>query len=101
MPDVYADGVIAGAKETGLRETAFIYDPACLKSPARFPLSLSMPLSAREWGPDVILPWLMNLLPEGAPLRALTRVLGASAEDVLALISASPGPTSPRTTLNR
>ena len=91
MPDVYADGVIAGAIETGLRETAFIYDPAWLKSPARFPLSLSMPLSAREWGPDVILPWLMNLLPEGAPLRALTRALGASAEDVLALISASGG----------
>ncbi len=91
MPDLYADGVIAGAIETGLRETAFIYDPAWLKSPARFPLSLSMPLSAREWGPDVILPWLMNLLPEGAPLRALTRALGASAEDVLALISASGG----------
>lgn len=91
MPDVYADGVIAGAIETHLGETAFIYDPAWLRSPARFPLSLSMPLSARQWGPQVILPWLMNLLPEGAPLRALTRALGASAEDVLALITASGG----------
>ena len=79
MPDVYADGVIAGAIESRLGETAFLYDPAWLQSPAGFPLSLSMPLSAREWGPGVILPWLMNLLPEGAPLRALTRALGASA----------------------
>ena len=91
MPDVYADGVIAGAIESRLGETAFAYNPVWLKSPAGFPLSLSMPLSAREWGPDVILPWLMNLLPEGAPLRALTRALGASAQDVLALITASGG----------
>lgn len=91
MPEVYADGVIAGAIETHLDGAAFVYDAAWLNSAARFPLSLSMPLSAREWGPDAILPWLMNLLPEGAPLRALTRALGASAEDVLALITASGG----------
>lgn len=91
MPQVYADGVIAGAIDSRLGETAFVYDPAWLNSQARFPLSLSMPLSAREWGSDVILPWLMNLLPEGAPLRALTRALGASADDVLALITASGG----------
>ena len=43
-----------------------------------------MPLSARERAPDVILPWLMHLMHDGAPLGALTRALGASAEDVLA-----------------
>ncbi len=31
----------------------------------------------------------MNLLPEGEPLRAMTRVLGASPEDVLGLIEAT------------
>lgn len=91
MPEVYADGVIAGAIETRPGGAAFVYDDAWLSSAVRFPLSLSMPLSAKEWGPGVILPWLMNLLPEGAPLRALTRALGASAEDVLALITASGG----------
>lgn len=91
MPEVYADGVLAGAIETRPGGAAFVYEDAWLSSAARFPLSLSMPLSAKEWGPDVILPWLMNLLPEGAPLRALTRALGASAEDVLALITASGG----------
>jgi hypothetical protein len=34
-----------------------------------------------------VLPWLMNLLPEGEPLRAMTRVLGAAPEDVLGLIA--------------
>lgn len=91
MPKVYADGVIVGAIENLSGGTAFVYDEAWQSSAARFPLSLSMPLSAKEWSSDVILPWLMNLLPEGAPLRALTRALGASAEDVLALITASGG----------
>lgn len=91
MHSIYADGILAGAIEPRASGTAFVYDAAWLNSAARFPLSLSMPLSAREWGEHVILPWLMNLLPEGAPLRALTRALGASAEDVLALITASGG----------
>lgn len=91
MPRIYADGVIAGIIESRPGETTFAYDPAWLESPASFPLSLSMPLSARPWDADVLLPWLMNLLPEGAPLRALTRALGASAEDVLTLVTASGG----------
>lgn len=91
MHSVYANGILAGAVEPRPGGVAFVYDAAWLNHPARFPLSLSMPLSAKEWGDGIILPWLMNLLPEGAPLRALSRALGASAEDVLVLISASGG----------
>ncbi len=48
-----------------------------------------MPLKEFEHGPDVVVPWLMNLLPEGDPLRAMTRALGVAREDVLALIAAT------------
>ena len=91
MLNVFADGVIAGVIKQGPEGTVFVYDDGWRTSPLRFPVSLSMPLSAEAWGPDVLLPWLMNLLPEGAPMRALTRVLGAAAEDVFALITASGG----------
>lgn len=52
-----------------------------------FPISLSMPLSAADWGPTVVTPWLMNLLPEGEPLRAMTRALGVSQDDVMGHIA--------------
>ncbi len=54
-----------------------------------FPISLSMPLSAEVYGPEIVAPWLMNLLPEGQPLRAMAQVLGVSREDVISLIAQS------------
>lgn len=56
-----------------------------------FPASLSMPLGQAEWPPEIALPWLMNLLPEGEPLRAMQRALGVAQEDVLSMISATGG----------
>lgn len=46
-----------------------------------------MPLATAEHGPDVAIPWLMNLLPEGEPLRAMTRALGVARDDILGLIA--------------
>jgi serine/threonine-protein kinase HipA len=60
-------------------------------SPDAFPISLSMPLSGEEWPPEVVAPWLMNLLPEGDPLRAMVRALGIAQEDVLGLIERTGG----------
>lgn len=56
-----------------------------------FPVSLSMPLTQEAWPSEVVLPWLMNLLPEGEPMRAMQRALGVAQEDVLGLISATGG----------
>lgn len=52
-----------------------------------FPVSLTMPLAQPRHGPEVTVPWLMNLLPEGEPLRAVTRALGVAREDVLGLVA--------------
>lgn len=73
--------ILADASDVHLR-----YDADWLGSPDRFPISLIMPLGDAPYDAGAILPWVMNLLPEGEPLRAMTRALGASPEDVLGLI---------------
>ena len=72
-------------------EVRLDYQADWLQAPDRFPASLTMPLGEAGYGQDLVLPWLMNLLPEGEPLRAMTRALGASPEDVLALIIETGG----------
>lgn len=67
--------------------TTLTYDEAWLGVSNRFPVSLSMPLQHEPHGGERVLPWVMNLLPEGDPLRAMTRALGAAPEDVLGLIA--------------
>lgn len=67
--------------------TRLTYDNAWLAAPDRFPVSLAMPLQTEPYGDELVLPWLMNLLPEGEPLRAMTRALGAAPEDALGLIA--------------
>ena len=62
------------------------YEDTWLNAPDHFPVSLTMPLGEEAIAANVVLPWLMNLLPEGEPLRAMTRVLGASADDIIGLI---------------
>lgn len=62
------------------------YEAAWSESPRAFPISLTMPLGRSQYPAEVVLPWLMNLLPEGEPLRAMTRAMGVSEDDVLGLI---------------
>lgn len=72
-------------------EVRLTYQPDWLGAADRFPISLTMPLGEARYEQDLVLPWLMNLLPEGEPLRAMTRALGASPEDVLGLIMETGG----------
>ena len=66
---------------------SFVYDPAWLGTRGAFPLSILMPLSPRRVPPATFLNWAANLLPEGAQLRAVGLKLGASPEDVIAILS--------------
>jgi len=67
--------------------TRLAYDDSWLVSEDRFPVSLAMPIRPEPYDDALVLPWLMNLLPEGEPLRAMTRALGAAPEDALGLIA--------------
>lgn len=53
--------------------TRLAYADAWRSSPDRFPASLAMPIRPEPYEGELVLPWLMNLLPEGKPLRAMTR----------------------------
>lgn len=48
------------------------YQEAWRAARGSFPISLSMPLTQPGWPGEAVIPWLMNLLPEGEPLRAMT-----------------------------
>ena len=86
LPVHYEDRLVATIGADA-QATHLTYHDTWLSAPDRFPVSLAMPLQAEPFGGDLVLSWLMNLLPEGEPLRAMTRALGAAPEDALGLIA--------------
>lgn len=83
---VFHDQDMVAAIETDQAPLVLRYEPWWRGSARGFPISLTMPLDRFEHPADVLIPWLMNLLPEGEPLRAMTRALGVSPDDILGLI---------------
>src|ERR1700744_5686253 len=54
----------------------FVYDPAWLELKGAFPISLTMPLAKPTHETAVLLPWIVNLLPESTKtLSALKSAL--------------------------
>lgn len=86
LPVHYEDRLVATIS-ADTQATRLTYHETWLSSPGNFPISLAMPIRLEPYGGDRVLPWLMNLLPEGEPLRAMTRALGAAPEDALGLIA--------------
>ena len=84
-------GRITVHAHSGLR---FDYDPNWLATAGNFPLSVTLSLVPKEYGDEVIAPWLANLLPEEQQLTALSRVLGLSSSDALALLKEIGGDTA-------
>ncbi len=89
MLAIFAESIRVGDVLVADEGPSFRYAASWRQAPGAFPVSLSMPLSQEMWGAETATPWLMNLLPEGEPLRAMTRALGLAAEDVGGLIAAS------------
>lgn len=69
--DVWLDGRFAGQLLRGEQDQVeFLYDEEYLADQRSTPLSLSMPTSAVGHGPDVVMPWLSNLLPDAEEVRS-------------------------------
>jgi serine/threonine-protein kinase HipA len=83
---LYYETFQVGVVEQQGHGPVFLYDPRWRATPEAFPVSLSMPMEQAEHPTETLLPWLMNLLPEGDPLRTVGSVLGKAPEDVLALL---------------
>lgn len=84
---IHAEDRLVAIIESDREGPRIRYEGAWRAAADRFPISLGMPLTASEHGPEVAVPWLMNLLPEGEPLRAMTHALGVARDDVLGLIA--------------
>ncbi|HMR50328.1 MAG TPA: HipA N-terminal domain-containing protein [Arachnia sp.] len=65
--DVYLDGDLTGRLTRGRDgRVGFEY----LEDSLRTPLSVSMPRTVSRHEPDVVMPWLDNLLPDNDDVRA-------------------------------
>ncbi|MFP1646601.1 type II toxin-antitoxin system HipA family toxin [Pontitalea aquivivens] len=92
---VWFDGLAVGQVDvTADGSLSFRYADRWLKTAGAFPLSVTMPLRAEPYPPDVISPWLANLLPEEDQLKVLTRSLGLDQADVLAVLAEIGGDTA-------
>ncbi len=78
-------------KSENIVDIAFSYSDEWLTHPGAFPISLTMPMSAREYGPETVYPWFMNLLPEGRALQIVGNVLKVAEIDVFAMIEEMGG----------
>lgn len=90
LPITYEGRLVAMIEAEGDR-CELRYSGDWLVAPDNFPVSLTMPIGETSFDAAIVIPWLMNLLPEGEPLRAMARALGASTEDVLGLVLETGG----------
>lgn len=92
---VYYDQFIVGQISVAPDgKLGFQYEPRWLATTGAFPLSVTMPLRAEPFSDAVIAPWLANLLPEEQQLVAVSRTLGLSASDSLAILREIGGDTA-------
>ncbi|WP_417562851.1 HipA domain-containing protein [Microbacterium sp.] len=69
--DVWLDGRYAGKLMRGQQdEVEFLYDELYRADARSTPLSASMPKRELGHGPDVVMPWLSNLLPDAEEVRS-------------------------------
>lgn len=83
---IYYDQRRVGTISVAADGPHFIYDATWRVARDSFPVSLRIPLSAAGAPPEIVVPWLMNLLPEGAALNSAGRWLGVDPKDVVGMI---------------
>jgi len=83
---VYYEHLVIGTVTGAEDGPSFAYDPRWPKTRGAFPVSLRMPLDGGPFGPEILMPWLANLLPEDANLLAVGRNLGVSPQDVIGIL---------------
>ena len=93
--EVYYESFVIGRIAVHDEERiSFTYDQRWLATAGNFQLSITVPLRAGEFDDQIIAPWLANLLPEEQQLMALSRALGLSTSDALAILREIGGDTA-------
>lgn len=83
---LYYEDVPIGEISVAPDGPSFAYDAAWRANASAFPLSLRMPIDDAVFGPEIVLPWLMNLLPENPHLSTVGRALGVAPQDAVGLL---------------
>lgn len=73
--------------DPGVAGPSLVYEDSWRDLRGAFPISSRMSLKERRHSPDIVLPWLMNLLPEGETLRAMGKINGVSPEDPIGMLA--------------
>lgn len=84
---VYFENRPVGRIEISEHGTSFVYDESWIGLRGAFPVSVTMPLRRAAFGPEVLLPWASNLLPESQGLQVLSQMLGRSPADIIGILS--------------
>lgn len=89
MLQVLMNGKLVGRLSSSVRGTLhFAYDSSWLAFPHKRPISLSMPLSQREYSGGVVEHFFDNLLPDSQPIRnRLQALVGANSTRCFDLLS--------------
>jgi serine/threonine-protein kinase HipA len=83
---LYFEDVPIGEISVGSTGPSFTYAPSWAQTPQAFPLSLLMPIEGGAFDPEIVLPWVMNLLPENPHLAVVGRWLGVAPQDAIGLL---------------
>ena len=94
VPVYYEQFQIGSILVNATGQLGFQYDARWLDTKGSFPLSVTMPLSGAWYDDHIITPWLANLLPEEQQLLTLSRTLGVSSTDTLAILMEIGGDTA-------
>lgn len=86
---VYYNGHLAGILSKSGTNYRFVYDEAWLASPRPRPISLTLPLRSAPYESDVLFPFFVNLLSEGANKAVQTRLLRIDENDYFSLLLAT------------
>lgn len=83
---VYANDLLAGRLMEDQDGYTFTYDPRYLDRPDAFPVSASLPLSARPYHGKILFPFFRGLIPEGWLFDLNARVLKIDADDLFGML---------------
>lgn len=75
-------------RSANVADIEFLYSKEWLAHPLRFPVSVLMPLSEVSYGPQIVYPWFLNVLPEGSALTTVGAILRVDEQDVIAMLEA-------------
>ena len=89
---VYNNDVLAGVltEQAPGKGYVFAYDPAYLAS-GGVPVSVTLPLQSAPYESEVLFPFFVNLLPEGANRTIICRKFRIDEEDLFGLLTVMSG----------